>query len=104
MSQAPLLLEVVLAATRQKLGEALCKRARNDSLPGGLLQPDPLEILAFAEDISYKYTSVCHYALLVWCPQYWIRFVLACWQDFASVARCPPTEEDSQLAEDSQLV
>ena len=49
-------------------------------------QPDPLEILAGLGPGSESYNSVCQYALIVWSDRYWLRFLLASWNDRAQEA------------------
>ena len=49
-------------------------------------QPDPLEILAGLGPESHRYNSVCHYVMIVWSDRFWLRFILASWNDRAQEA------------------
>ena len=44
------------------------------------LQPEWLSILAGIQPYADRYNSTCHYALIVWHDPFWLRFILATWQ------------------------
>ena len=46
-----------------------------------LEQPEPLAILADINPGSGRYSVVCHYVFIVWSDRFWLRFLLASWQD-----------------------